>query len=191
MNTQTSDRFFIIKGNDTSAFVILVGKDGSLYGFKKKYLEIAETAHHTYGNTVFIFNNPASNWNLQDNGFSFVMNTVKNNMGGSYEISFFGFSAGASFAMLNAWKYPEIKRMLLVNPPLMVNFDKQLDNLKLFKGFTTLIIGEFDQSAALCRLIEGDKETIGINNLVLYENADHQFTGLLKEFIQLPFSYLF
>ena len=118
------------------------------------------------------------------------MNTVNENMADNYEVSFLGFSAGASFAMFHAWKYPEIKRMLLVNPPMMVNLHKTIKGIGKFEGVSTLIIGERDQSIGLGRIFERDTKKGGFDNVVILPETDHQFTGKIDKFIELPFSYL-
>ena len=186
-----TDDHFILDGCDKRALVIVVGMDGSLFGYEDKYLKIAEAANDQYGYTVFGFRNPASNWDIRDNGFPSVMRTVSENMAEGYEVSYFGFSAGASFAMFHAWEFPQIKRMLLVNPPLMVNTPKALKGIKAFDGESTLIIGERDQSITLGRLIERDQKTSGFSRVIIFPKADHRFTGMIAEFISLPFTYLF
>jgi len=185
-----SNDHFILAGSDKNALVIVVGMDGSLFGYENKYLKIAEIANDQYGYTVFVFSNPASKWDIKGNGFSSVMRTVSENMAEDYEVSYFGFSAGASFAMLHAWEYTQIKQVLLVNPPLMINFPKLLKGIKAFGGVSTLIIGEGDQSVTLGRLIERDQKASGFSRVIIYPKADHRFTRMLNEFIRLPFTYL-
>ena len=180
----------LLDGSDKKALVIVVGMDGSLFGYENKYLKIAEVANDQYGYTVFVFSNPASNWDIKDNGFSSVVRTVSENMAEDYEVSYFGFSAGASVAMFHASEYAQVKQMLLVNPPLMINFPKALKGIKAFKGVSTLVIGERDQSITLGRLIERDQKASGISRVIIFPKADHNFTGMLTEFISLPFTYL-
>ena len=191
MIPRLNNDYFILDGSDKNALVIVVGMNGSLFGHENKYLKIAETASEQYGYTVFVFHNPASNWDIKDNGFSSVMSTVSENMAENYEVSYFGFSAGASFAMFHAWKYPQIKRMLLVNPPLMVDFPKALRGIKAFEGVSTLIIGERDKNITLGRLIERDQEASGFSHVIIFPKADHSFSEMLTEFISLPFTFLF
>ena len=181
---------FIIDGDKNNALVIFVGKDSSLFGNEDRYLKIAETANTVYGLTVFCFCNPACNWDLKDNGFSFIIDTVKENINENGNIYFFGFSAGATFAIFNAWKYAQIKRMLLVNPPLMVNMHKIFKGIKNFKGISTLIIGEQDFCIKIGSMFERDKEMSGFTDVFIFPKADHMFTGLTDEFVKLPFTYL-
>ena len=189
--SRLNDRYFIIDGSNKNALVIVVGMDSPLFGHENQYLKIAENANIKYGFTVFVFSNPASNWDIEDNGFSVVMNTVNENMADNCEVFYFGFSAGASFAMFHAWKYPEIKRMLLVNPPMMVNLHKTIKGIVAFEGVSTLIIGEQDQSIGLGRIFERDIKKGGFDNIIIFPEADHQFTGKIDEFIGLPVLYLF
>jgi len=184
------DDYFVLEGDKSRALVILIGMDGTLFEHENRYLKIAEKANSLYSLSAFAFRNPASNWEIKGNGFSTIMNTVRKNMDENCEIYFFGFSAGASFAIFNAWEYPAIKRLLLVNPPLMSNFQK-ISNIKRFEGESTLIIGEHDQSITLGGIIERSKKTSGFSDVFIYPSADHQFTGLLDEFIDLPFTHLF
>ena len=182
--------YFIIEGDKSRAFVIIVGMDGSLYGDENRYLKMAQKANALHGYTIFGFCNPGSNWNLEDNGFSFIMNTVKNHMTESCEIYVFGFSAGASFTIFHAWEYPDIKRILVVNPPLMVNYHKIVEGIRQFKGISTLIIGEQDQSISFGKIIERDQKASGFSDVIIYPKANHLFTGLTDELIDLPFTYL-
>ena len=185
-----NDKYFFIDGNK-NVMVILVGMDSPLFGYENQYLKIAQIANSKYGFTVFGFCSPASNWEVEDNGFSFVMNTVNEYMSDNYEVYCFGFSAGASFAMFNAWKYPQIKRMLLVNPPLMVDLQKTIKGIAAYQGVSTLIIGERDPSIVLGRIFERGIDSSGFDNVVIFPEADHQFTGKFDEFIDLPFNYLY
>jgi len=185
------DDYFSIEGDKTRALVMLIGMDGTLFEHEERYLRIAEKAHSLYSVSVFAFRNPASNWDIQGNGFSAVMVTVKKTMDENCEIYFFGFSAGASFAIFNSWEYPEIKRLLLVNPPLMANFHRVCESMRRSAGTSTLVIGERDPSLTLGRIVLNSKKTSGFSDVIIHPGADHQFTGMTNEFIELPFTYLF
>ena len=73
----------------------------------------------------------------------------------------------------------------------MVDFPKALRGIKAFEGVSTLIIGERDKNITLGRLIERDQEASGFTHVAIFPGADHNFTGILNAFIELPFTYLF
>jgi pimeloyl-ACP methyl ester carboxylesterase len=102
--------------------VIIVGMNGSVYGYENKYFRIAKKANAVYGSTVFIFANDKRNWYEPKNYFNELMRYVRENVQNKDEIKIklFGYSAGAAFASYYACEYPEITHLLLVNPPLLI-----------------------------------------------------------------------
>jgi pimeloyl-ACP methyl ester carboxylesterase len=186
-----SDVAKIDGGNDV--LVIIVGMNGSVYGYENKYFRIAKRANAIYDSTVFIFANDERNWYEPKVYFSEIIKYVKKNTINlnNPKIKLFGYSAGASFASYCAWEYPEITDLLLVNPPLMNYLELTIDRMKAFSGKSTLVVGKNDPNYKLGELFTiGDYKEI-FNNVVLFDGADHFFKGLLNEFINLPFQYLY
>lgn len=94
--------------------------------------------------------------------------------------------------LLEPWygvKYPKIKRMLLINTPLMYNFYKTKEGIMNFNGESLVMVyGEFDQSymyTELLNRLESDKFKVKI-----VKGQDHDFSNDITEFIELPDKYL-
>ena len=181
-----------IDGNN-DVLVIIVGYNGSVNGYENKYFKIAKRANEIYGSTVFIVDNNERNWYSPKNYFKAIMHYVKENtINSNIKIKLFGISAGATLALYYAWEYTEINNLLLVNPPLIKeNIELTINGMKLFTGNSTLVIGQNDPSYEFGKLFYDDRSLNIFNNVILFDNADHNFKGLLNEFINLPFLYLF
>ena len=86
----------------------------------------------------------------------------------------------------------EITNMLFVNPPIFdENLELTINGMKLYFANSTLVIGKKDPSYSTGKLFLLDNYSTIFNIVVLFDKADHQFKGLLKEFIELPFQYLY
>lgn len=119
----------IIHGNNTIVF-IKVGLKGSIYGYKNKYLRIAKKLNKEHGCTVIVASNP--NGYLDD--FDCEMKSLKAyayyHKWNNYQVYFMGHSNGASLGIINAYKYPEIKKLVCINSPLMINPQNILRHLE-------------------------------------------------------------
>jgi pimeloyl-ACP methyl ester carboxylesterase len=186
-----SDVAKIDGGNDV--LVIIVGINGSVYGYENKYYRIAKRANAIYDSTVFIFANDERNWCEPKVYFNEIIKHVKKNTVdlNNIKIKLFGYSAGALYASFFAWEYPEITNLLLVNPPLMDYLELTIDRMKAFSGNSTLVVGKYDPYYKLGELFTIEEYKDIFNNVVLFDGADHFFKGLLNEFINLPFQYLY
>ena len=147
---------------------------------------MASHIHQKYGITTIVSSNPFNGENPLDIDIG-VINELANNQ--VSEIYYMGHSNGAVIGACWGGQYPLIKRMLLINPPIMMNWHKTKQGLKSFQGErATFIFGEHDPSAKYAGLIELLKQ--GNLHLVMFPNADHNFKGLLPEFMELPETYL-
>jgi pimeloyl-ACP methyl ester carboxylesterase len=173
--------------------MIIVGMNGSIYGYENKYFRIAKRANTIYGSTVFIFANDERNWYNPKIFFNSIINYVKENMlnKSDIKIKLFGYSAGAAFASFCAYEYPEITNILLVNPPLLDYLELTINRMRLFSGKSTLVVGKNDPNYKLGELFTLDKYADIFNNVIMIDGADHYFKGLVNEFINLPFQYLY
>lgn len=123
----------IIKGNETIIF-IKSGQDGTIYGYQNKYLNIAQEINKKYGYTVICSSNPFDGNNPLDNAFQVINEYVNNNKFKDYKIYYMGHSNGGLIGIRFGINYPQIKRMLLINTPLMINIHKTKECIKNFKG---------------------------------------------------------
>ncbi len=171
----------IINGNNTIV-LIKSGANGSLYGYNNKYLTIATRINKEYGYTVICSSNPMEGPNNLDSAFKLIDDNYKD-----YIIYYMGFSNGGIKGIQNYNKY--VKRLLLINPPLMLNIDKTIKGIKDFKGDKiTFVFGTEDQSYKYVYLLQeiNDNKT----DIILVEGQDHLFSKNDTDFIELPFKYL-
>ena len=187
----------IVNGNNIIVF-IKAGQNGSLYGYENKYLRMAKNLNNKYGCSVICSSNPFDGNNPLDNAMEVIDDYCKaNNIikpryeeAVAYSIYYLGYSNGA---LIGAWfgtKYEKIKRMALVNGPLMYNYHKTKEGALSFKGESiNFIYGEYDQSinyVGLLKNIENDKIKVYIE-----EGQDHYFSKSDEEFQKIPEKYLF
>ena len=113
----------------------------------------------------------------------FIMNFIKEKYKG--KIYTMGTSGGANIILMHAHKYPQIKKILAINPVLNINFYKIKNGINQFDGNITMICGENDLSSSFCKIIKNNVKTF------ILKNIDHNFSNHLEDFINLPFKYLF
>ena len=177
----------IIEGNNLIIF-IKSGQNGSLYGYQNKYIRMAKRLNKKYGCSVVCSSNPFDGENPLDDAMKVIEDYAKRF--DDYKIYYLGYSNGA---LIGAWfgtKYPKIKRMVLVNPPLMFNYYKTKEGTLSFKGESiNYVFGEYDQSigyVGLLKSLENDKIKVFIE-----KGQDHHFSKSDEEFQKIPEKYLF
>lgn len=171
-------------GND-KAFVILTGLGGSADGFGNKYSRIAEYVQSDYGFPVFTVPTPKDVWEQKEKWFDEVAGHILQNKTCVYLM---GVSAGATMALWYAAKYPQIERVLCVNPVLNINLHLASSGIRGFCGEKMAVVfGEKDPSVKWAKLLP-DLPCLQIH---IIPDADHVFSGKLDEFIDLPKKYLF
>lgn len=146
INKKFSDNIIInygiVNGNNTIVF-IKAGQDGSLYGYQDKYIKMAKRLNQKYGCSVICSSNPFDGRNPLDNAMEVIKDYAT--QFDDYTIYYLGFSNGA---LIGAWfetNYSKIKRMALVNGPLMYNYHKTKQGVMSFNGEKmTFIYGEYD-----------------------------------------------
>ncbi len=178
----------IVKGNNKIVF-IKAGQDGSMYGYENKYLKIATSINDKYGYTVICSSNPFDGTNPLDNAMDVIENYCKDNNYKDYEIYYMGTSNGGIIGAQFGFNYPKIKRMILINAPLMINLHKTKEGIKSFKGDKiVLIYGSLDQSYMYVELIKPLLNDVV--KLEIIEGQDHFFSKDTYDFKKLPEDYL-
>ena len=178
----------IVKGNNKIVF-IKAGQDGSMYGYENKYLKIATAINDKYGYTVICSSNPFDGTNPLDNAMDVIENYCKDNNYKDYEIYYMGTSNGGIIGAQFGFNYPKIKRMILINAPLMINLHKTKEGIKSFKGDKiVLIYGSLDQSYMYVELIKPLLNDVV--KLEIIEGQDHFFSKDTYDFKKLPEDYL-
>ena len=128
-----------ISGNETIVF-IKPGLGGSIYGYENKYLQIAENLNKKFHCTVIV--SPNDKNTEFDTEMEFIKDYAAQNSIVHYQIYYFGHSNGALIGMCEAYKYTEIKRLLLINAPLCMNPHKTIEGVKHFAGEKMILVFE-------------------------------------------------
>lgn len=177
----------IVEGDNTIVFV-KAGQDGSVNGYKDKYIKMARRLNEKYGCSVICSSNPFDGNNPLDNAFEVIEEYA--NRFDDYQVYYLGYSNGA---LIGAWfgnNYPKIKRFALVNGPLMYNYHKTKEQAIAFNGERlTFVYGSLDQSIDYVGLLK--KVTSDKVHLEVIEGMDHHFSQSMEEFLSLPEKYLF
>ena len=179
-------------------FLTIPGVDGSVDGYKDKYLRIAESVQEENKVSVVRISNPFITSFHWESNIRKVLDYISINLpsiteGNKAEIRVMAHSAGAAVIAQIAWEYPEIKRLLLVNPATKLGLDKMKLALSMFKGDDiTVLFGSLDPSIDDVNGLASIEGRVPINTFVL-EGIDHHFSGTdgLIQFIAAPKNHLF
>lgn len=167
--------------------LIFTGLGGDTKGYENKYVKIAETITQKYGFSVFVAGVPQDCWSRPHEVFDEAVNYVLSK-GESEKIYVMGSSAGASLAVWYSHLYPQIKKVLAVNPVLNLNYHRTKEGIEKFTGEIMFVkVGELDPCAIWVNLLP-HKDNLRVDVL---KGIDHVFKGKLDEFITLPEKTLF
>ena len=179
----------IIDGNNIIVF-IKAGLEGSCYGYENKYVRIGRALNEKHGCSIIASSNPLGYKTDFAAEMEFIKDYAKKQNFDDYQVYFFGHSNGAALGIINAYQFAEIKKLVCINAPLMINPHLLIRGINGFSGEKmTLVYGSSDASFDMLKLyseLESDK----IDFLSIH-GADHNFTGCLDLFIQLPGVLLF
>lgn len=170
-----------VLGNDKVVY-IKAGMGGSHLGYEDKYLKIATRLHDKYDCSVICVSNPVPLPISVDKKIlcEFInVNGINNS-----EIFFFGHSNGGVKGLELAANGVAFKRMVLVNMPLMLNFHKTVQWINASPETNIVAVyGEKDPSYQYIPFLQ----TKNFQNveIVKIADADHNFKGMIKEFIVL------
>lgn len=177
----------IIEGNNTIVF-IKSGQNGSIYGYNNKYIKMAKRLNKKYKCTVICSSNPFDGNNPLDNAFTVIEKYTSKFE--DYKVYYLGFSNGALIGAYFGINYPKIKRMLLVNMPLIYDINLIKNNLNNFNNEkVTIVYGSLDYSINLLENINDIKSNRLDIKVIL--NEDHYFSKDEEDFYSLPEKYLF
>ena len=172
-------------GNEKIVF-IKSGAGGSVVGRENKYLKMAHNLHQRLGATVICSSNPdiesylsgetldekAINWVVKEKGFA------------NFEVYFIGNSDGAYKNLSLAKKFPQTVKFLGINTSY-IEIEELIDKLNdLSIVEKILVCGENDKdSMAYVELFK--KAVIPNLKIQLATGANHEFSGMVEEFINL------
>ena len=142
----------IVHGNGTIIF-IKAGMDGSCYGYENKYLKIAKNLNEKHGCTVISASNPNGYSDDFESEMKFLKDYAVSHKLENYQVYFMGHSNGASLGIINAYKFQEIKKLLCINGPLMINPHKLFSGIENFNAEKMyLVYGSKDPSFGMLKI---------------------------------------
>ena len=171
-----------VKGNDK---IVLVkpGLGGNYTGYENKYLKIAHQLNERYGCSVIVASNPEGSRNHAKSDKQILEQYISENNITSPELFFFGNSNGGIKGLELTNNAVAFKKMVLVNMPLMLNFHKTKRYISATPQTEIVAIyGQHDQSVPYLPFLDGKFENVKV---LTVPNADHNFKGMLDEFISL------
>lgn len=187
--TQKSSQieYGIINGSNTIVFV-KVGLSGTIFGYKNKYLKIAQDLNKKHNATVIVSSNPIELGYETD--FSQEMQFVKNYVDfrgfADFQIYFMGHSNGATLGILNAYKFPQIKKLLCINGPLNLMPSILTPGFEQFNGEKmNLVYGSKDSCFGMAELYRKEFESERIEFSCI-KGGEHNFSGCIELFSALP-----
>ncbi len=177
-------------GSSNKVVLIMTGIGGSENGYDDKYVKIAENIINKYGASVFIYATPKESWGKGaerlNSAVVEINDTLLERGMTEYDLYCMGISAGGSFLGAYAYRYRQIKKLLLVNPVIQINYNHLLNGLENSSADVTIVLGESDPSYKFLFMLDSVKrENI---RTVSVPNADHHFSGKenFELFIKLP-----
>ncbi len=171
-------------GNDI--LLIVTGISGTTKGYERKYEKIAKNAIKSHNFSVVVATTPSGSWLHMEQNLDYIMDYIQSKRCSDFKIYAMGNSAGANLVLWYSYKFPQIKKVLAVNPVMNIN-------LHLFKPLQytqkdiNVVFGEFDPSRRFADLLPKSKNI----RVDVLSNIDHNFTENLDLFIALPNLYLF
>ena len=182
INNESVVPYAYTKGN-SRVVVIKAGLGGDYSGYENKYLQISRILNEKYGVTVICISNPEENY--PETHDADIIARVISEVGIEIpEISLVGVSNGANKGLKLAADTLTVKHLLLVNMPLMVNYHKTLKYISTAETTEiTLVCSERDPSYSYVPFLE--LKHFPNLKIVRVPKADHQFIGMLREFIEL------
>ena len=182
--TGTKISYGIINGNEKIVF-IKVGADGSIRGYQDKYLKMVHRVHERLGAMVICASNPCDvEYEDQLAADQAMISKVATDCGSAdYKVYFVGTSDGGYHNLLLAQRVPQTVKLLGINAS-QVNEDDFLEKLQAIPHITKcLVYGTKDDAKQFVPVLQ----TLESENLEILtvEGADHEFTGMVDEFIAL------
>ena len=176
-----SINYGIIYGNEKIVF-IKVGADGSIRGYLDKYLRMAHRVHERIGATVICASNPYIECGHVEADQSMIFEVASAGGFVDYEVYFAGVSDGGYHNLLLAQQMPQARKLLGVNASL-IDEDDFIENLHQIPYVEKILVyGAEDDNECVSAL-----QALGCEKLkiVTVAGADHDFTGMVNEFIAL------
>lgn len=161
---------------------IKAGMGGSYLGYEDKYLKIAHRLKDKYGCSVICVSNPVP---LPVSVDQIILDKfIRENGINSPEMFFFGHSNGCVKGLELGASGIAFTGMVLVNMPLMLNFHKTVQWInKMPEANIVTVYGEKDPSYRYIPFLEN--KNLPNVEIVKVVGADHNFKGMMEQFIEL------
>ncbi|MFZ3009945.1 MAG: hypothetical protein WA030_02920 [Candidatus Microsaccharimonas sp.] len=171
----------IHRGNTNKLLLIIPGVDGTLDGYQDKYKIIAQSINDKHDASVIRINNPFITSYHWESNIRNILEYIRSNQkkispnnNKPYDIRIMAHSAGAAIVARIAWEYPDISRVLLVNPAAKLGLDKIVSGLNNLDNQKAIVIfGENDPARQYAELLGA----IPTTTASVVNGADHNFTG--------------
>ena len=183
--------FGLMKG-ENGLLIVKTGSGGNIYGRDNKYVTLASRIADSHKFSVMVSDNPLEL--APEENMSITMSVAADyasSLNDGSPIYYFGVSKGGQYGAMYGYRYPFIKKWLILNMPLMINWHKSRAGLMKMSATqkATIAFGEKDPSYVYSELIDPlKKENI---RRVIIPAADHNFSNDMYEFIRLPERFLF
>lgn len=178
----------------TDILFIKVGQDGSCYGYRNKYVRMAERISCKYGITVIVSSNPFDGENPLDDAMEVIREYCceKDLDFEKARVFYMGVSNGAVVGAWYAHLYDNIEKMLLVNMPVKISYwhitQEGIQNFIVKDKNIDIVYGEYDTCGMYIELFDDMKSDRISTHIVMGE--DHNFTFSMEKFLLLPERYL-
>ena len=170
-----------IPGSENILF-IKTGQGGSIYGYENKYLKLALEMNRKYGFSVLV-SSTSDNTLKEYKMDNLVINEIFANK--SCQIYYLGISKGGLVGMWHEAEDSKIKRMVAINPPLMINYhNKTRPALDKLGSKLTIVIGSLDPSYDYVPFAKGHA------HIKILIGADHNLVGSTMSLLQIVEEYL-
>ena len=167
---------------DNRVVYIKSGMGGSYLGYEDKYLKIADRLHERCGCSVICVSNPIPL--PVDVDQTILREFLKEQGSDNPEIFFLGHSNGGVKGLEIAASGVTFKRMVLVNMPLMLNFHTTVQWINAIPETDIVTVyGEKDPSYNYIPFLEC--KNLRNVEIVKIHGADHNFRGMMGEFLEL------
>ena len=180
----------IMDGNST-ILLVKAGNGGSHRGYEDKYLRLADHINRAHGWSVLCASNPQNGDKTLEGAMQIVREYAAGRGFEKFQVYYMGFSDGALIGARCGADHPEIRRMVLVNGPLMMNWHRtKAGILRFFGESATFVYGSLDPSyryAELIRVLEKKNPRI---HLEIADGQDHYFSKNGFDLAELAERYL-
>lgn len=176
------------KGKSSDCLLIFTGINGTIEGYEGKYQRIADEVLSKTEYSVCRIALLSGAWNDLEGYLQKARDFLyEKSDGEEIDVIAMGCSAGANLLLCHGSKFPQIRRILAINPVLNVNIHRILNGIRSFPGEEIdVVVGKKDPSYPLVGLLPQDPKL----KCHALDDVDHEFRGQLETFAQLPWRFL-